>query len=61
MPQKKYEKYIIDGSEEDYLTAKIYKYLNLEKYLNADSKNSYVFKGNNDNIDILINYRSLKI
>ena len=56
MPQKKYEKYIIDGSEEDYLTTKIYKYVNLEKYLNTDSKDSYVFKGNNDNIDILINH-----
>lgn len=56
MPQKKYEKYIIDGSEEDSLTTNKYKYLNLEKYLNADSKNSYVFKGNNDNIDILINH-----
>ena len=55
MPQKKYEKYIIDGSEEDYLTTKIYKYVNLEKYLNTDSKDSYVFKGNND-IDILINH-----
>ena len=56
MPQKKYEKYIIDGSEEDSLTTNKYKYVNLEKYLNADSKNSYVFKGNNDNIDILINH-----
>ena len=56
MPQKKYEKYIIDGSEEDSLTTNKYKYVNLEKYLNADSKNGYVFKGNNDNIDILINH-----
>ena len=55
MPQKKYEKYIIDGSEEDSLTTNKYKYLNLEKYLNTDSKDSYVFKGNND-IDILINH-----
>ena len=56
MPQKKYDKYIIDGSEEDSLTTNKYKYVNLEKYLNADSKNGYVFKGNNDNIDILINH-----
>jgi len=55
MPQKKYEKYIIDGSEEDSLTVNKYKYVNLEKYLNVDSNNSYVFKGN-DNIDILINH-----
>ena len=57
MPQKKYEKYIIDKSEETTLK-KTYKYVNLEKYLNADSSDneSYVFKSNNDNIDILINH-----
>jgi heme/copper-type cytochrome/quinol oxidase subunit 4 len=52
MPQKKYEKYIIDKSEEKTLTTAKYKWLNLEKYLNTDSN---VFKDNN-NIDILINH-----
>jgi hypothetical protein len=56
MPQKKYEKYIIDKSEEKTLTTAKYKWLNLEKYLNTDTKNSsYVFK-DNKNIDILINH-----
>ena len=55
MPQKKYEKYIIDRSEETVRTIAKYKWLNLEKYLNTDSKESYVFKDNN-NIDILINH-----
>lgn len=56
MPQKKYEKYIIDKPEENLLTITTYKWLNLEKYLNTDSEKSYVFKDNNDNIDILINH-----
>jgi hypothetical protein len=57
MPQKKYEKYIIDKSEETARTTNIYKWLNLEKCLNTDSKGSYVFKENNNkNIDILINH-----
>jgi hypothetical protein len=56
MPQKKYEKYIIDRSEETVRTIAKYKWLNLEKYLNTDSKGSYVFKENNNNIDILINH-----
>jgi hypothetical protein len=55
MPQKKYEKYIIDRSEETVRTKAKYKWLNLEKYLNIDSNKSYVFKENN-NIDILINH-----
>jgi hypothetical protein len=56
MPQKKYDKYIIDKSEETTLTKTTYKYVNLEKYLNANSNDSRVFNDNNDNIDILINH-----
>lgn len=53
MPRKKYEKYIIDKPEEDYLTKAKYKWLNFEKYLNSEGS---IYEDNNDNIDILINH-----